>query len=127
MIATLPGEVRVTRPTGGTLRLRLAGHDGSGHEVAVDFAEPRATAMPELLHAVRIELQARGAWRILAREGAIEVAAASAHVHSDRSAQVLAAAPPRRAPLSKRLFWRLVLALAASGFGRRLLIALRSR
>jgi hypothetical protein len=127
VIAALPREVRVTRPAGGALRLRLAGHDGAGHEVAVDFAEPRAPALPELLHEVRIELRARGAWRILAREGAIEVAAASAHVHSDRSAEVMAAVPPRRAPLSKRLFWRLVLALAASGCGRRLLITLRSR
>lgn len=45
--------------------------------------------------------------------------------HRDVRAQVLAAVPPRRAPLSKRLFWRVVLFVARYPAGIRLLRRLR--
>jgi hypothetical protein len=41
-----------------------------------------------------------------------------AFVHHDVSGAVRAALPPRRVPLVKRLFWRLLLAFAASRAGR---------
>jgi hypothetical protein len=45
--------------------------------------------------------------------------------HRDVRAQVFAVVPQRRASLGKRVFWRLVLALARSRAGLRLLRRLR--
>ncbi len=45
--------------------------------------------------------------------------------HRDVRAQVLAAVPQRRAPLSKRLFWRIVLLAAKHPTGLRLLRRIR--
>jgi hypothetical protein len=45
--------------------------------------------------------------------------------HRDVRDVVFAVVPPRRAPLGKRLFWRLVLALARVPAGLRLLRRLR--
>ena len=45
--------------------------------------------------------------------------------HRDVSAEVFAAVPQRRAPLGKRAFWRIVLALARFPFGMKLLRRLR--
>jgi hypothetical protein len=45
--------------------------------------------------------------------------------HRDVRAQVFAAVPQRRAPLGKRLFWRLALGLARLPMGVRLLRRLR--
>ena len=46
--------------------------------------------------------------------------------HRDVSAQVFAAVPQRRAPIGKRLFWRLVLFVARLPAGTGLLKRLRS-
>jgi hypothetical protein len=127
VIASLPGEVRITRPASGALRLLLAGSDAAGHAIEVAFAAPNAPPLPDLLHDVRVDRVTDGTWCIVAQESSIEIAAASVHVHRDCSVPFAAAVPPRHAPLAKRLFWRLVLALALSGFGRRLLLTLRSR
>jgi hypothetical protein len=54
----------------------------------------------------------------------VEAARGDAH-HRDVRAQVFAAVPQRRAPLGKRAFWRLVLALARFPAGLRLLRRLR--
>jgi len=45
--------------------------------------------------------------------------------HRDVRAEVFAVVPQRRAPLGKRLFWRIVLWLAKTGTGLRLLRRLR--
>lgn len=53
------------------------------------------------------------------------IAATSAHVHRDIGAAFRRAVPTRPAPLKKRLFWRVVLALAGTAIGKRLLLSLR--
>lgn len=53
------------------------------------------------------------------------VAASAIHLHREVAATFYRAIPPRSAPWGKRLFWRLVLALAARSWGKRLLLALR--
>jgi hypothetical protein len=45
--------------------------------------------------------------------------------HRDVRAEVFAVVPQQRAPLGKRLFWRVVLWLAKTGAGLRLLRRLR--
>lgn len=52
-------------------------------------------------------------------------AARGDHRHRDARAAVFAVVPPREASLAKRLFWRLVLALAKSRAGLALLRKVR--
>jgi hypothetical protein len=47
------------------------------------------------------------------------------HLHREIAPQFYRAIPPRPAPWAKRVFWRMVLALAASRAGLALLRALR--
>jgi hypothetical protein len=62
--------------------------------------------------------------RILVKSGASEVTlrVAGVFVHRDVTRAFEGSVPPRRAPLGKRLFWSLVLALAGTSIGRRLLL-----
>lgn len=55
------------------------------------------------------------------------VEAGCLHRHRDVGAAFYRAIPPHPVPLAKRLFWRLVLALAAHRPGKRLLLSLRRR
>lgn len=59
------------------------------------------------------------------RDWVVEMA--SVHVHRDIGQAFYRALPPRPAPLKKRLFWRVVLALAHTAAGKRLLLFLRGR
>ena len=51
--------------------------------------------------------------------------ARAVHLHREVATTFYRAVAPRLVPLSKRLFWRVVLAMAASPLGKRLLLALR--
>jgi len=55
------------------------------------------------------------------------VAATAAHIHRDIGDAFYRAIPRRAAPLSKRIFWRIVLALAGTRAGKGLLLAIRRR
>jgi hypothetical protein len=55
------------------------------------------------------------------------IEATSLHVHRDVGNAFYRAVPPRLVPLRKRLFWRVVLALAGTGAGKRLLLSIRRR
>ncbi len=68
-----------------------------------------------------------GHYEITAREGRWQVEGAALTVTRAVAAEFYRALPPRPVPLSKRLFWRAVLALAGSGTGVALLRALRGR
>jgi hypothetical protein len=51
--------------------------------------------------------------------------ARAVHVHREIATAFYGAIPPRRVPWTKRLFWGLVLGLAGSSWGKRVLLALR--
>jgi hypothetical protein len=53
------------------------------------------------------------------------ISSPAVHLHRGIAAQFYRAIPPRPAPWTKRMFWRVVLALAASRAGLALLRALR--
>jgi len=111
-------------PLGLSLSGRTAGDDGVVH---VAFRGPPPAEWPAALHDVRVERAAPGTFRVASAAQVLLVQAAGVHVHREIEAAFRAAVPQRQAPLSRRLFWRVVLALAASGAGRRLLLALRGR
>ncbi len=93
--------------------------------VSVAFAGSSLESLPEVLEDATIERLDATHFRIRGNGGEWEFAAASCHVHRDVSARFYAAIPPRIVPWSKRLFWRLMLAVAANPLGVRLLRAMR--
>jgi len=64
-------------------------------------------------------------YRIGAEQREWLIASPAVHLHRDLGAQFYRAIPPRPAPWAKRVFWRVVLSLAASRAGLALLRALR--
>lgn len=112
--------------------ITLVGFDADRRRVDVTFVSAArasgegATPLPTRLQDARVNFDG-GRVAIDAREGHFEIPARSMHRHADVGAAFGARLPPRTAPLGKRIFWRLVLALAGSGAGRRLLLRLRGR
>src|SRR6184192_1020440 len=117
-LASFRGPVSCRRgaaPLGLTLSGETSEHPGERTELAFSAAAP--ADFPEALEGAVIERVGTHQYRIASapREWLIE--ATAAHVHRD--------IPPRRVPLAKRIFWRVVLALAASRTGLALLRRLR--
>ena len=118
------GAVKALR-TGNALILTGAAADRPDETLILTFIDPRPADLPERLSAAAVD--AIDAHRYRVRSGSSDwmVEAGSLHVHRDVSAAFHAALAPRPAPLRKRLFWRLVLMLAATRGGKRLLLRLR--
>lgn len=90
--------------------------------LAFAFAPASAPpAVPELLEDLTVEQLEPDRFRL--RSGLREwtFTAVACHLHYDVSTSFYRALPPRTPPWHKRLFWRLVLALAAHPLGKRLL------
>ena len=120
------GSVTCTRGA-GALGFTLSGTSAAPQSQAVTaaFAAAAPEGLPAVLDAAVIEHAAPGMFRIATPAGEWSVQATTAHVHRDVTAAFYRAIPPRPVPLSKRLFWRLVLALAGSNPGVALLRRLR--
>jgi hypothetical protein len=112
----------------GALRLTLVGiaADPPAQPLTVGFAAAAPAGLPALLQDAVVE-ETAGGFRIASAAGAWTLAVPAAHVHRDVSVAFYRALPPRPVPLGKRVFWRLVLLLAASRSGMALLRALRGR
>jgi hypothetical protein len=83
--------------------------------------------LPEALEDATVEQVEAGRYRIWSGRREWIFPARSAHLHREVSTTFYRAIAPRLVPWNKRLFWRVVLAMAASPVGRRLLLALRRR
>ncbi len=73
--------------------------------------------LPARLESPSVELEGTSA-RIIMGNREWEIAPRASFAHRDATDAFGAAIPAERAPLSKRLFWRVILALAASPLGR---------
>lgn len=106
------------RHSGAAGYITLIGLTQAGRRAHLTLEAAAPPDLPERLDAGSVERLDAGRYRVSApgREWIIE--ARRAFVHHDVSGAFLAALPPRRVPLAKRLFWRLVLAAAASPAGR---------
>jgi hypothetical protein len=126
LIARFTGEVSCAR--GATPpQLTLTGRAGAhpAEPTTVSFATTQTVRVPARLMDADVERIAPGQYRIRAGGEEWLLVARGAEVHRDVGAAFYRALPPRPVPTAKRLFWRLVLALAASRAGLALLRALR--
>jgi hypothetical protein len=121
------GGVSCRRDSSSPLGLTLVGwvSDHPGERVSLAFSGRAPEAMPDVLEDATVDRIGESRYRIASppREWVIE--ASALHLHREIATEFYRAIPPREAPWSKRLFWRLVLGMAASKWGKRLLLALR--
>jgi hypothetical protein len=125
-LAAFRGPVTIRR-TANALTLNGSAADFADDRLILTFVSRSIPEVPDSLTSATIRAVDGHHYRITsdAREWVVE--ATSFHVHRDIGDTFYRAVPPRPAPLKKRLFWRVVLALAATGAGKRLLLSLRRR
>ena len=112
-------------PLGLTLVGRTVGRPDEVACLSLTCAPP--AGIPEALEEAEVERIDDHHYRITAGEREWMVSARAAHLHREVAAAFYQAIRPRPAPARKRLFWRLVLTLAARPGGLALLRMLRGR
>jgi hypothetical protein len=128
-VVAFRGGVSCRRDSNSPLGLTLIGRteDHPEERVSLVFSGRAPDELPEVLEDPTVCRIDETRYRIasIPREWIVE--ATAVHIHREMAASFYRAIPPRRAPLSKRLFWHLVLAMAANSWGKRVLLALRRR
>ena len=127
--AATPGVVRFLgwiscrRDGEGPLGLILVGRtkDWPDEAVQMAFACAAPADLPEALEEVTVERLDPQHYRLTSgnRSWTLE---GVAHIHREVAGAFYKALPPRPVPLRKRLFWRVMLGLAATGVGRWMLL-----
>jgi hypothetical protein len=113
-----PVECRVDRD--GPLALTLTGPRGA-EILFITFVGVQPLDLPPRLDAAVIEPAGAEEYRIVSGGERRTIRARRVFVHRDVRQAFCGAVPARRAPVAKRLFWRLILAFAGSSLGRRML------
>jgi hypothetical protein len=113
----------------GPLGLTLIGRtpDRPDEVATLAFAAAAPPGLPEALEDATVEQVEAGRYRIWSDTREWLLCARSVHLHREVSSTFYRAISPRLVPWNKRLFWRVVLALAASRMGKALLLTLRRR
>jgi hypothetical protein len=101
--------------------------DRSDELATLAFVGAAPEGLPEALEDATVEQIAAGQYRIWSGRREWLFPARSVHLHREVSATFYRAVEPRQVPWNKRLFWRIVLSMAASRFGKSLLLTLRRR
>lgn len=126
-VVTFRGGVSCRREPDGPLGLTLVGWtaDHPDERTTVAFSGKAPESLPEVLEDPTVYRIDPRRYRIAStpREWIIE--AGAVHVHREVATAFYRAIPPRAVPWGKKAFWRIVLALAGSSLGKRLLLALR--
>jgi hypothetical protein len=126
-VVTFRGGVSCRRDSHGPLGLTLIGwtSDHPEEKVTLAFSGRAPDTLPEVLEDAKVDRLADGRYRIVstAREWTIE--ARAIHLHREIATAFYRAIPPRPAPWIRRLLFRVLLGLVATGWGKRLLLALR--
>jgi hypothetical protein len=97
----------------------------SAEHAALAFSATAPADLPATLEDAEVEHLGGSEYRIATAARSWTLSAPAVHLHSEIAPQFYRAIPPRPAPWRKRVFWRVVLALAASRAGLALLRALR--
>jgi hypothetical protein len=116
-----PVQVRsdLSGPLGFTLTGRGAGENSEMTELAFVCRAPED--VPLLLENVAVHRLGVTQFQLYGSGQEWTFEAAGVHIHRDVTDVFYKAVPPREAPLKKRVFWRVVLSLAPTAFGRALL------
>ena len=101
--------------------------DSPDEVLILTLISPVRADPPESLNAAVVTSLDEQHYRIASPSRDWIVEATSIHLHRDIRAAFYRAIPMRPAPLVKRLFWRMVMALAGSRAGKRLLLAMRGK
>jgi hypothetical protein len=124
LLAAFRGQVACTR-TANALILSGAAADSDDDRLILTLTSPSIPDIPDSLTAVILTAIDEHRYRIASESGDLVVEAVSLHVHRDIGRTFYRALPPRPVPLAKRIFWLLVLSLAGSRTGKRVLASLR--
>lgn len=126
LLAAFRGPVSCTRAAGvPALTLSGTSAQAPGEETALAFSAATLPELPETLQDAVVEQLGGGRYRIVSAPREWLISASAAHLHRGVASEFYRAIPPRPVPWRKRLFWRAVLALAASRAGLAALRALR--
>ena len=117
------GWISCRRDGEGPLGLILVGRtqDQPDETVQMAFACAAPVDMPEALEDATVERRGPAEYRVTSGDRSWTLLA-PAHVHREVAGVFYKALPPRPVPWRKRLFWRVLLGLAARPAGRRLLL-----
>ncbi len=121
------GGVSCRRDSSGPLGVTLVGwtSDHPDERVSLAFSGRSPEGLPEVLEDAIVNRLDERRYRISSPPREWIVEASAIHLHRDMAATFYRAIPPRAAPWSRRLLWRILLALAATAWGKKLLLALR--
>jgi hypothetical protein len=116
------GRVEARRKDCGPLHLVLSGRTVQQPQelVHLSFAGTAPADLPDTLENATIERVGPGHFTIASGARRWTVNARAAHVHREVAAAFYRAIPPQPVRWTQRLFWRIVLALAATRPGRAL-------
>ena len=117
------GWISCRRDGEGPLGLILVGRTSQHRRdeaVQVAFSCPAPVDLPEALEDARIEFLGDRRHRLTSGDKSWTLDGA-VHVHREVAGAFYKAIPPRPVPWRKRLFWRVMLSLASTPLGRRLL------
>ncbi len=126
-LAQYRGGVECRRESAGPLGLTLTGRtvERPGEELQLAFAATAPADLPARLEDALIERTGTDEYRIAAGAREWHLKARALHVHRNIGAAFYGAIPERPAPLTRRLLYRGLLALARSRAGLALLRAAR--
>lgn len=126
-LMTFRDGVSCRREPEGPLGLTLFGRtrDSPDEMASVAFTGAAPADLPEAIEDAAVEQLDAATFRISCAGREWRVHARAAHVHREVSTAFYRVVVPRTPRWSKRTFWRVILRLAHSPTGRRLLFALR--
>jgi len=121
------GGVSCRQDSSGPLGLTLVGwtSDHPDERVSLAFSGRSPDTLPEVLEDPIVDRLDETRYRISSPPRVWIVEASAIHLHREMAATFYRAIPPRAAPWSRRFLWRVLLALAAREWGKKLLLALR--
>ena len=128
-IVMFHGGVSCRREPDGPLGLTLIGWttDHPDERAVVAFSGHAPDNLPDVLEDPAIYRVDERRYRISSAPREWLVEATAVHVHREIATAFYRAIPPRTVPWTKRLFFRVLLAMMSRSWGKRLLLALRGR
>jgi hypothetical protein len=122
-LVSFSGRVECRRQAGGPLALTLIGRsaDSSRSPCQLSFQGLVPPDLPPYLDDVAVQRLGADRYRIAGSGQEWTVAARKTYLQRDVGAAFYRAIPPRQPPLARRMFFRIVLTLAGTSLGRRLL------